>query len=477
MALLSKSLQIKEANKELAQLLGYEARELINRSLNEFIHLEDRCAQLSNFDKLIKRKFRAYRGNLKLINRHGVKVYATISATLNSTHETTENQILIFIDDRTQEVASNKSLKHALIKLRKAEGIAKVGHWSYRLSDHFITWSDQLWSIFERDPQDTVITNEKLMSWIRPDYVEQYPKIFAKMLEMRPGSKIDDIIYPISTPNGQEKWIQVSLEAEFDENGQPQHFFGIVHDITDSYTHMQSIETLNNELSRSNEDLERFAYVASHDLKAPLRAIKNLASWVSEDLQDVADFNSKRHLALLENRVQRMEGLLDGLLQYSRVGQVEADITCINMSEFIAEIWNVLITSSEINVGLQAKIDIACVNTAQTPLHLILTNLLGNSIKHGGRDLDNIKIHVEKVDSNYIRVSIEDNGPGIDPRDHDRVFELFQSLTPNDEVESSGIGLSIVKRTIEQYQGSIELASNPSITKGTLISFTWPVFQ
>ncbi|GAM57687.1 two-component sensor histidine kinase [Vibrio ishigakensis] len=159
---------------------------------------------------------------------------------------------------------------------------------------------------------------------------------------MKPGDRFPKFTYPIVTASGEEKWVQVFLEGKFDIGNQMTELFGVVMDISDNYKRTIAIQKLNTELTRSNAELERFAYVASHDLKAPLRAIKNLSSWIEEDIEEIASDDTKSHLSLLGSRIERMEGMLEGLLQYARVSTRSFETTTLNLEKELDDIWSLL---------------------------------------------------------------------------------------------------------------------------------------
>lgn len=224
------------------------------------------------------------------------------------------------------------------------------------------------------------------------------------------------------------------------------------------------------ELERSNRELDQFAYVASHDLKTPLRGIHNLATWITEDAGAVLPEPSTEHLVKLRGRVQRMERLLDDLLAYSRVGRREGKAETVQVKALLEEVIYLLTPPDGFTIHLQS--DLPTLVTPHTPLELVFRNLIGNAIKHHHQPAQGrIDIGAQDV-GNYIEFCVRDNGPGIDPQHHERIFGLFQVLRPRDEIEGSGMGLAIVKKAIEHRKGTIRLQS--ALGQGTTVYFTWP---
>lgn len=234
------------------------------------------------------------------------------------------------------------------------------------------------------------------------------------------------------------------------------------------------------ELERSNRELDQFAYVASHDLKAPLRGIENLATWIVEDAEHVLPEPSKRHLGLLRGRVQRLEGLLESLLAYSRAGRLTGFAERVDSAALVREAVELLDPPD----GFTVEVDEAlpALVTYRAPLALVFRNLLANAVKHAGPDGGRIRVSARALAGTaggtaadadaFVEFGVQDDGPGIPPQYHDRIFGLFQTLRPRDEVEGSGMGLAVVKKTVESLGGAIRVESTPGA--GAAFYFTWP---
>lgn len=232
----------------------------------------------------------------------------------------------------------------------------------------------------------------------------------------------------------------------------------------------QRVAARTDELARSNRELDQFAYVASHDLKAPLRAIGNLAGWIAEDAGTVLPSPSLVHLQKLQGRVLRMERLLDDLLTYSRIGRRDGTSETVNTEVLLQDILYLLAPPPGFAVTVMSELPV--LHTLRTPLELVLRNLISNAIKHHHQPQQGA-VQIQARDSgDFVEFQIYDNGPGIDPKYHERIFGMFQTLRPRDEVEGSGMGLAIVKRAVEYHGGAIQVES--SLGTGTTFRFTWP---
>ena len=223
------------------------------------------------------------------------------------------------------------------------------------------------------------------------------------------------------------------------------------------------------EADRRAQYLEQFAYVTSHDLKAPLRAVSNLAGWIEEDLADKLDDASREQLALLRDRVRRMHNLIEGLLEYSRVGKTSDSEKYVDTRELIVEIIDSLSPPKGFKIKIQGEMPTMYVDRMQ--LGQVFSNLISNSLKHHGGAKGKIWVASESYPDGY-EFSVCDDGQGIDREYHNKVFMMFQTLASSDFQNSTGIGLALVKKIIEENGGTIKLKS--TVGEGACSYFTWP---
>lgn len=222
------------------------------------------------------------------------------------------------------------------------------------------------------------------------------------------------------------------------------------------------------ELERINQELDRFAYIASHDLKSPLRGIEQLTSWLSEDLVDNTNENVQKYLGLIQSRIHRMVLLLDGLLMFSRIGRVDTETTEVKSRQLVEDMFALVAPPQGFELVLKGEFP--NFYTVRPLLELVIRNLISNAIKHHDLGTGVITVSCEAFDQQY-RFSVIDDGPGISSSYHEKVFEMFQTLKPRDEVEGSGLGLSLVRKTVESLGGEIQLKSQG---RGCCFCFSWP---
>jgi len=222
------------------------------------------------------------------------------------------------------------------------------------------------------------------------------------------------------------------------------------------------------ELERSNRELDQFAYVTSHDLKAPLRAIANLSQWIEEDIGEQLEGDTRKQMDLLRGRVNRMEDLIEGILQYSRLGRVAVDIETVDVGELLAETIDTLAPPEGFIIEVGS--DMPILETAKIRLSQVFANLISNAIKYHDREDGHIQVSVTDAGEFY-EFTVADDGPGIAPEYHDKVFQIFQTLIAKDTRESTGVGLTLVKKIVEDQGGTIELESETG--QGADFRFTW----
>ena len=237
--------------------------------------------------------------------------------------------------------------------------------------------------------------------------------------------------------------------------------------LNETLEHRVSIRTA--EAERHVKELEQFAYVTSHDLKAPLRGIANLASWLEEDLREKLTEATREQLGLLRDRVQRMNALIEGLLEYSRIGKAAHNLESVDTGELLAEVIDSLSPPDGFIVDVAANMP--TLHTDRLQLYQVFSNLIGNSIKHSKDERGHAEVAVHNR-GEYYDFTITDDGPGIAKEYHDKVFMMFQTLAAKDYGNNTGIGLALVKKIVQEHGGSITLDSKEG--NGAAFSFSWP---
>ena len=282
-----------------------------------------------------------------------------------------------------------------------------------------------------------------------------------------------DVTFRVLIPKIGEQWRHVSANCVTDDEGNST-YYAYASDITDRRLKELAIEQQAQDIAIANEDLEQFNYVAAHDLKEPLRAIRNLSNWIFEDLPEDAARLVENNLTRMRDRVDKLQLLVDDLAAYSRAGRQNEDqektTNTIRIANKVIEEIEQLV--GQIDITEVASIEFATIEVA---LVTAIKNLLINAIKHhdqAGPVV--IKLTVRQA-NNMLRWTVEDNGPGIPKEHHERIFRMYQRLHPELETEGSGSGLAIVKRIVNAAHGKIQISSPLEGGRGTRFTFTWPL--
>ena len=237
-------------------------------------------------------------------------------------------------------------------------------------------------------------------------------------------------------------------------------------------TDISTRKRLELELRQANVKLEEFTYVASHDLRSPLRGIADLVEWIQDDLGADPPPEVMRNLGRVSQRIQRMERLIDDLLCYAQAGRAATEFEAVDLLALVRGIQEI----QPVPAGMTLELDLAVppFQATRTPLETALRNLIGNAVKHHDRPTGRIAIHSREDDS-YCVVSVVDDGPGIPGTVRERIFKLFRTL-PASERGGSGIGLALTKRIVEVHGGRIEVESPLANGRGSCFRFWWPRF-
>lgn len=270
--------------------------------------------------------------------------------------------------------------------------------------------------------------------------------------------------------DGSEYWVDVTIVPLKNKVGHPIQYLTIMNDISKEKAAEEEIKEYSRNLERKNKELDQFAYVVSHDLKAPLRAIHNLSEWIEEDMKEIVEDDTKKNLELLRGRVNRMENLINGILVYSRVGRKETDSEYVNTSVLLNDLVDILCVDKKTDLTINGEMPLLF--TEKILLEQVFSNLISNAVKYNNKEKVEIRVS-HKKNSSFHTFSITDNGPGIEEEYFKSIFVIFQTLQPRDKIESTGVGLAIVKKIIEEKGGEIWV--NSELGQGTTFNFTWPV--
>lgn len=308
--------------------------------------------------------------------------------------------------------------------------------------------------------EDEELLGCRFIEFVHPDDREE---TLAHLAGLAAGQAVVDSKNRYRAKDGSWHWLAWRSTAADSEG----LIYAVARDITEEMRSQQLIARQAEDLARSNADLEEFAYAASHDLQAPLRAITHLTNWIRDDMSDEVDPGVRRNLDELEAKVGRMQDLIENLLAYSRVGRTAADVVDVDIAAMVAEITDLL--SPPVGFMVVAEGPLPTLTAEAAPLHQVFRNLIANAIGHHDRATGRVDITAVDCDDHW-EFHVSDDGPGIPEHDIERVFARFVRL--NEQSEGSGMGLPLVKKIVERGGGKVGVRSEAA--RGSTFTFTWP---
>lgn len=448
----------KRLNPAWTKTLGWTTEELMSKPYIEFVHPDDRQSTIDEASLLSTGEHTTVAFTNRYQHKDGTYRWLVWNSVVM------EDQKLVYAVAR--DVTDRREAEERFRTL-----VANIPGAVYRCAcDDLYTMqflSDAVEQITGYAASD-FIDNRKL-SFVDIYYKQDVPHIEQVVVAALQQHQPYDIEYRIVHRSGSIRWIYEKGQAVFDDQGRVLWLDGVLFDITEQKHAQQELARRTRELARSNTDLEEFAYAASHDLRAPLRAIANLSEWIEEDLGDDLPDSSQHNLTLLRNRVHRMQQLIDDLLTYSRVTRTTGQAESINLSLLIDDI--VLLINPPQRFTIEYSDDLPTIDAPRAPLEQVLMNLVANAVKHHDRAAGHVRIDVTRRGREY-EFAVADDGPGIDPEHYERIFKMFATLQSRDQREGSGMGLALVKKLVERLGGRIWVTENQP--RGCVFHFTWP---
>ncbi|KYF77064.1 hypothetical protein BE11_14820 [Sorangium cellulosum] len=373
-----------------------------------------------------------------------------------------------------ERARAERALQEKEERLRAALDASATGTFRWDPATSALDWDENLDRLFGLPPGKTARHIDQFTSLVHPDDRERVLAALERCV--REGADFD-LEFRVVWPDGSVHWLLDRGRMLRDAEGGLLYMTGACTDVTVRMNaevalrqRADELARLTEALQRTNHELDQFAYITSHDLKAPLRAIGNLSQWIEDDIDEHLTDESRRNLELLRNRVQRMDALIDAILAYSRIGRVRVPTEVVAVGPLVEEVVDLLSPPE----GFRVEVDgpLPSIVAERALLQQVFMNLLGNAIHHhhdkpGGR----VVVSCEDAGSRW-RFTVADNGPGIAPRYHEKVFVIFQTLEARGVSGGTGIGLALVKKIVESSGGAIALDSD--VGRGASFTFTWP---
>ncbi len=451
-------------NHAFEMLFGYAAEEISGLTIESLIPVRFRathCAQRADYSAHPTRRVMGAGFVLYGLRKDGTEFAADVSLS-----PLAEGQVLSTVHDITLRKRAEEALVEQSARLRAivetaVDAIITIDE--YGIIDSFNPAAERL---FGYTPAEVAGKNVSLL--MPAPYHEEHDGYLQHYRDT--GEKrVIGIGREVVAQRKDGTSFPIELAVSEMHVGGRRLFTGLVHDISQRKEAEMHQEKLIRELESANEELKNFAYVVSHDLKAPLRGIGSLADWLVADQAARLDDEGREYLRLITQRVRRLDGLIDGILEYSRVGRIRESIVTVDLNPLLQAVVDSLAPPAHIIITVADALP--TIRAEKTRIQQVFQNLLSNAIKYMDKPQGKIRVDCVPAGDEW-EFSISDNGPGIDVRHHKRIFQLFQTLAPRDKVESTGVGLALVKKIVEMYEGRIWLESKPG--EGSTFFFTLP---
>ncbi|EIA09564.1 PAS domain S-box protein [Flavobacterium frigoris] len=325
---------------------------------------------------------------------------------------------------------------------------------------------------------NSVIISDKegRMEWVNTSFLEMTGYSMDELIGKKPGNLLQGEESSLETANylkerikagepfnceiinysksGEKYWVRIQGQALRNKKGEIIRFFAIEENITKKKLLEKQKEELVFKLEKQNEQLNDYAKIVSHDLKSPLRSIHSLITWIKEDNSKKFNSETEKYFNLIQNKVEKMDYLIDGVLTYSKIDSEEIQIEKVDVNELVLNIINIIHIPNHITVTINNHLPI--ISGDRFRMQQLFQNIISNAVNYIDKEVGLVEVDYKETADHYI-FSIKDNGVGIDEKHYLKVFNTFQSYT--DSAHSTGLGLSIVKKIVQKYKGEIWLES------------------
>ncbi|MCU7494293.1 MAG: PAS domain S-box protein [Ignavibacteria bacterium] len=457
---------ILDVNDSFLLLFGWKREDIIGKSslsLEMYADSEDRKKAI----EMLRLKGNLRNFQIAIKSRSGERRTALLSAEI--LHLNKKKAFLTTIRDITELKQAEEALKKNQKNLLDAQKLAHMGNYTIEVkNNNKIEWSDELYEIWEVERNQPIPPFEQLWDKIHPD---DRQRLESALTEKDADGDHLETEFRIMFPDGRIKYIQIITRLEFDESGSLLRRQGVEIDITERKLAQLELEKSLNDLERSNNELEQFAYIASHDLQEPLRMVSSYLKLLLQKYEGMFDEKARRYIEFAVDGAMRMSNLIKGLLSYSRLTTHAKAPQQVDLNRVVGNVMNDLKTLIEENMVAIDVGKLPVLKADEVQMNQLFQNLITNAIKFKNQKKPEIKICVREENKHWL-FSVNDNGIGIEPEFFDRIFILFQRLHERDMYPGTGLGLAICKKIVERHGGKIWVESE--VGKGTTFYFTFP---
>lgn len=456
-------------NQKFCKMMGYERTELIGQVCYKVIFAEEEWSDIEAQMKLVDKRAIVECKERKLVHKNGETWWGLVSMSpLISKNEDFHGIFVTALDisDKKKSEIERETLIKALTKSEdKYRSVVQSLSEGVIMTDKLdrITYVNEQMCVLAGYSEMEML-GRKAYELLLPE--EEWNPSQDKLVDRSKGVSESYVKRHIKK-DGTSWWGNINASPLIGDSGEFIGTLAAVMDVTKQKNAEQQREQLLNELAEKNKDLDEFAYIVSHDLKAPLRAIKTLSDWIYEDYADVLDEEGQNQIRLLRKRALRMHTFIESMLEYTRIGSTKIKRERFDLNEAVLQIIDSFQPLDNFEIKILTALPI--IEAEKIRIEQVFQNLISNSIKYNDKPKGLIEISHES-NENYNIFRVCDNGVGIEKKYFDKIFQIFQTLQTRDSYESTGVGLTIVKKIVETHQGKIMLESEYG--KGTTFIFT-----
>ena len=480
MLLVGQDGKIQQVNRKIEEFFGYERQELLGELVEILLPQELREGHVGMREGFMKNpSSRAMGGDRELAARHKKGHTFPVEVALNPIDTGYSMKVLGSLIDVTERRQAEEELRASAERLSLATHVSKIGVWDFNLEKGVLVWDNQMFEIYGVDPAQFSGTVDDWKNALHPDDLENET---AKLQESIQEDVEFNTEFRIIIPKDQSiRYIKANGKALRDHSGKPTRMIGTNLDVTERRTAEEIIKQNAKDLEASNQELDNFAYIASHDLKEPLRGINNYALFLKEDYEDQLDEEGLDRIFKMQKLCTRMETLINSLLTYSRVGRVDMAIETTSLEEIVEDVIESLeVRLEELKVQVRRPRPLPTLLCDMVRVGEIFRNLITNAMKYNDKEEKWLEIGwiapgeeamPASNTSEHTLFYVRDNGIGIPEKHLDRIFSIFKRLHSREKYGGgSGAGLTIVKKIVERHNGEIWVDS--TIGEGTTFYFT-----
>ena len=462
---------ILDVNKRMCEMFGYTSEEALSLSIRDISSCKPPYTQqdaLEWIKKACEQGPQVFEWQTK--HKSGRLFWSEVNLKLAKIRG--EKRVLAVVRDITDRKHAEQAIQEW--KNRYETAVRASGHllYDWDSTTNQVTYGGDLERMLGYTVAEMDGGLKRWMELIHPDDHNYFKEAIEQLITTKAPAHLE---FRVRRKDGSYIFVEDSGHFITDSKGNITRMIGFVKDITERILAEKeleklnkSLESANRELMRANRELQEFAYITAHDLKTPLRGIGTLADWISRDYADQFDEEGKEHVTLLITKAKQMSALIDDVLQYSTLGQADGERRPIDLNDVLSEVIAEIDPPDHIQMTVQNKLPaLVC---QRTHIVQVFQNLLSNAVKH----MDKVKGHITigcVEEGDCWTFSVTDNGPGIHEKYFNKIFLMFQTLSPRERAKSTGIGLAIVKKIAEMNGGTAWVDSE--IGKGSTFFFTF----